>query len=154
MTSASRRQKSPRMNGKRLGKGLEGAAAQARRVIHDNDVERLKQLLVDYPALLSWQDDNDHGGLLGFLGAYGDAATRSNQVVPRGATPALLIDAGADRDATRAGRLVDSRARALLELFQRKDLLPHTLKFLAGQLRRGRQRSRCSCGRTERSARP
>ena len=38
---------------KRLGKGLEWAAAQARRVIHDNDVERLKQLLAEYPALLS-----------------------------------------------------------------------------------------------------
>ena len=60
---------------KRLGNGLEWAAAQARRVIHDNDVERLKQLLAEYPALLSWQgDDWDHGGLLGFAtGAYGDA---------------------------------------------------------------------------------
>jgi hypothetical protein len=27
---------------KRLGKGLEWAVTQARRVIHDNDVERLK----------------------------------------------------------------------------------------------------------------
>src|SRR5262245_21960354 len=31
---------------KRLGQGLAWATAQARRVIHDNDVERLKQLLV------------------------------------------------------------------------------------------------------------
>ena len=37
---------------KRLGQGLEWAAAQARRIIHDNDVERLKQLLAEYPALL------------------------------------------------------------------------------------------------------
>ena len=36
---------------KRLGKGLEWAAAQARRVIHDNDVERLKQLLAEYPGV-------------------------------------------------------------------------------------------------------
>ena len=43
---------------KRLGNGLEWAAAQARRVIHDNDVERLKQLLAEYPALLSWQGDD------------------------------------------------------------------------------------------------
>ena len=42
---------------KRLGKGLEWAAAQARRVIHDSDVERLKQLLAEYPALLSWHGD-------------------------------------------------------------------------------------------------
>src|SRR5258708_6072107 len=40
---------------KRLGNGLESAATQARRIIHDNDVERLKQLLVEYPALLSWR---------------------------------------------------------------------------------------------------
>jgi len=33
---------------KRLGRGLEWAAAQARRAIHDNDVERLKQLLAEY----------------------------------------------------------------------------------------------------------
>ena len=36
---------------KRLGTGLEWAVAQARRIIHDNDVERLKELLADYPAL-------------------------------------------------------------------------------------------------------
>src|SRR4026208_506564 len=58
---------------KRLGKDLEWAATQARRIIHDNDVERLKQLLADYPALLSWQGD-DKCGLLGIAtGAYGDA---------------------------------------------------------------------------------
>ena len=46
---------------KRLGKGLEWAVAQARRVIHDNDVERLKQLLAEYPALLSWQGNDSDG---------------------------------------------------------------------------------------------
>src|SRR5438034_4138350 len=56
----------------RLGKDLEWAAIQARRVIHDKDVERLKQLLADYPALLSWKDDASEGGLLGMAtGAYG-----------------------------------------------------------------------------------
>ena len=44
---------------KRLGNGLEWAATQARRAIHDNDVERLKQLLAEYPALLSWQGDDE-----------------------------------------------------------------------------------------------
>src|SRR3954454_13795062 len=39
---------------KRLGKGLEWATAQARRIIHDNDVEGLKKLVAEYPALLSW----------------------------------------------------------------------------------------------------
>src|SRR4029450_10976429 len=36
---------------KRLGRGQEWAAAQARRGIHDNDAERLKQLLAYYPEL-------------------------------------------------------------------------------------------------------
>jgi hypothetical protein len=74
--------------GKRLGKGLEWAATQARRVIHDNDVERLKQLLAEYPALLSWQgnDGDSKGGLLGIAtGAYADAGDpREN-----GGSPAL-----------------------------------------------------------------
>ena len=43
---------------KRLGQGLEWAAAQCERVIHDNDVERLKQLVAAYPALLSWQGND------------------------------------------------------------------------------------------------
>src|SRR6476646_644369 len=50
---------------KRLGKGLDWAVAQSRHVIHDNDVERLKQLLAEYPALLSWHDDGAESGLLG-----------------------------------------------------------------------------------------
>ena len=63
---------------KRFARGLEWAATQARRVIHDNDVEGLKQLLAEYPALLSWQGDDDDGGLLGIAtGAYGDAGDRS-----------------------------------------------------------------------------
>src|SRR6266849_4439976 len=79
----------------RLGHGLKWAAAQARRVIHDNDVERLKQLLAEYPALLSWQDDDDHGGLLGFAtGAYADAGdAQREEWFTRGACAELLIDA-------------------------------------------------------------
>src|SRR5207253_9423081 len=42
---------------KRLGRGLEWAVTQAERIIHDNDVERLKQLATEYPALLSWHND-------------------------------------------------------------------------------------------------
>src|ERR1051325_5192863 len=57
---------------KRTGDGLEWAAAQARRAIHDNDLERLKQLLAEQPALLLWTGDDEHNGLVGFAtGAYG-----------------------------------------------------------------------------------
>ena len=119
--------------GKRLGKGLEWAAAQARRVIHDNDVERLKQLLAEYPALLSWQVDDDHGSLLGFAtGAYGDAGDPERERWFTRATCAeLLIDAGAVVTPYVLNGLLDSRARGLLELFQRKGLLPRTLKYFA-----------------------
>ena len=34
-----------------LGNGLEWAAAQAQRAIHDNDLEKLKQLLAEHPGL-------------------------------------------------------------------------------------------------------
>src|SRR5512134_1910619 len=40
-----------------LGKGLDWAVSQANRHIHENDVEGLRQLLAEYPALLSWRTD-------------------------------------------------------------------------------------------------
>jgi hypothetical protein len=117
----------------RLDNSLEWAAAQARRVIHDNDVERLKQLVAEYPALLSWQDDDDHGGLLGFAtGAYGDAGdAQREQWFTRAACAELLIDAGAVVMPSVCEGILQSRARGLLELFHRKGVLPRTLKFLA-----------------------
>jgi hypothetical protein len=118
---------------KRLGKGLEWAVAQAERAIHDNDVERLKKLLAEYPALLSWQDDDDHGGLLGFAtGAYGDAGDPERERwFTRAACAELLIDAGAVVKPKVCEGLLRSRGKGLLELFQRKGLLPRTLKFFA-----------------------
>src|SRR5205823_12512736 len=120
---------------KRLGNGLEWATAQARRVIHDNDVERLKQLLAEYPALLSWQgnDWESKGGRLGIAtGAYGDAGDPERERwFTRAASADLLIDAGAVVTPYVLNGLIDSRARGLLQLFQRKGLLPHTLRFLA-----------------------
>lgn len=118
---------------KRLGHSLEWAAAQARRVIHDNDVERLKQLLAEYPALLSWHADDDDGGLLGIAtGAYGDAGDPERERwFTRAACAELLIDAGAVVMPSVCEGLIESRARGLLQLFQRKGLLPRTLKFFA-----------------------
>ncbi len=118
---------------KRLGNTLEWAAAQARRVIHDNDVERLKQLVAEYPALLSWHADDGDGGLLGIAtGAYGDAGDPERERwFTRAASAELLIDAGAVVTPTVCEGLIESRARGLLQLFQRKGLLPRTLKFLA-----------------------
>ena len=118
---------------KRLDNGLEWAAAQARRIIHDNDVERLNQLLVEYPALLSWKDDKDEGGLLGFAtGAYGDAFGEQREAwFTRAASAELLIDAGAVVTESVCEGLLRSRAQGLLHLFQRKGVLRHALKFSA-----------------------
>jgi hypothetical protein len=118
---------------KRLGSGLEWAIAQARRIIHDNDVERLKQLLAEYPALLSWQGDDDEAGVLGMAtGSYGDSFDAiSEQHFTRAECAELLIDAGAIVMPSVREGLLQSRARGLLQLFQRKGLLLRTLKFLA-----------------------
>ena len=111
---------------------LEWAAAQARRVIHDNDVERLKQLVAEYPALLSWHGNDRDGGLLGIAtSSYGDSFDPDReQHFTRAACAELLIDAGAVVMPSVCEGLIESRARGLLRLFQRKNLLPRTLKFL------------------------
>jgi len=59
----------------RLGRGFEWAISEARRIIHDNEVEGLRQLLTEYPALLSWKADENDGGLLGMATvSYGDSS--------------------------------------------------------------------------------
>ena len=118
---------------KRVGEGLEWAATQAKRAIHDNDLELLKQLLAEYPALLSWQSDDDPGGLLGFAtGAYGDAfGEERERWFTRKASAELLISAGAVVAPSVCEGLLESRAVGLLQLFRRKGLLPRTLEFFA-----------------------
>ena len=118
---------------KRLGNDLERAAAHAQRVIHNNDVERLKQLLDEYPALLSWHDVGAERGLLGIAtDSYGDSFNSlSEQHFTRADCAELLIDAGAVVIPSVCEEILSSRARGLLQLFQRKGLLPRTLKFFA-----------------------
>jgi hypothetical protein len=117
----------------RLGRGLDWAAGQARRAIHDNDLERLKQLLADHPQLLSWHGDENDGGLLGFAtGAYGDAGDPERERwFTRGEAAELLIDAGAIVTPSVVDGLIDARAHGLLQLFHRKGLLPRSLKVLS-----------------------
>ena len=118
---------------KRLGSGLEWAVAEAERLIHDNDTRRLQRLLADHPGLLSWRGDEEGRGLLGMAtDAYGDAGDPQREAwFTRGACAEVLIDAGAVVAPSVCGSILQSRARGLLELFQRKGLLPRTLKFLA-----------------------
>jgi len=117
----------------RLGEDLDPAARKARRAIHENDLDRLSQLLAEHPALLSWQGGEPHGGLLGFAtGAYGDAfGDERERWFTRFECAELLIDAGAVVTPDVVDGLLYSRAKGLLELFRRKGLLPKTLNFLA-----------------------
>ena len=117
----------------RLGNGLAWAATQARRAIHDNDVERLTKLLGDFPPLLSWTGGDGDGGLLGFAtSSYGDGFDPERERnFTRAECAELLIGAGAVVLPSVLDGLIVSRTRGLLQLFRRKGLLPHTLKYSA-----------------------
>jgi len=117
----------------RLGWGLEWAVSQVRRCIHDNDIERLRQLLAQYPALLSWRAHENDGGLLGMATeSYGDSFDPSReQIFTRAACAEFLIDAGAVVAQSVCDGLIASRAKGLLDLFHRRGLLPRSLRFFA-----------------------
>jgi hypothetical protein len=117
----------------RLGTGLEWAVSEARRVIHDNDVEALRQLLAEYPALLSRKADENDGGLLGMATrSYSDSGNAvSEEHFTRLACAEILLDAGAVVVPSVCEDLIGSRPKGLIDLFHRKDLFPRSLKFFA-----------------------
>ena len=117
----------------RLGRGLEWAVSEARRIIHDNDVEGLRRLLVEYPALLSWKADKDDSGLLGMAtGSYGDSGDEFRAThFTRLACAELLLDAGAVVVPSVPEGVIRSRAKGLIDLFRSRGLFPQTLKFFA-----------------------
>jgi ankyrin repeat protein len=117
----------------RLARGLEWAVSEARRVIHDNDIEVLRQLLAQYPALLSWKADENDGGLLGMAtGSFGDSGDPIREEhFTRKACAELLLDAGAVVAPSVCDNLIRDRARGLIDLFHRRGFLPESLKFLA-----------------------
>jgi hypothetical protein len=116
---------------KRLGNDLERALTQAHHAIHHNDMAWLKQLLGEYPALLSWQGDERHHSLLEMAtGAYGDAfGAEREHWFTRAACAELLIEKGAIVLPRVAEGILQSRAVGLLHLFERKGLLPRTVMF-------------------------
>src|SRR5215831_19584999 len=111
------------------------------RIIHDNDLENLRQLLAEYPELLSWTGvaeagvtEGDHDrGLLGMAtSSFGDSFDPiSEEHFTRLACAELLLAAGAVVAPSVCDGLIKSRARRLIDLFHSRGLLPRTLKFFA-----------------------
>lgn len=114
------------------GKGLEWAAAEAERAIHGNNVERLRQLVQEYPALLTWRGDFGES-LLGFATeSFGDSGDPyREQMYTRLECAEFLLDAGAVADPAIWDEAIRARAKGVLQLLSRKRVLPHRLDILA-----------------------
>ena len=117
---------------RRLGKGLEWAAVEAGSAIHGNDVERLRQLIAEYPALLSWRDERGEV-LLHATTAYAMDVSdpERERTFYRPECAELLIDAGAMVEPSVWERVIGTGASGMLEVLQRKGVLPRTLPVLA-----------------------
>ena len=113
------------------GKGLEWAAAEAERVIHDNSVERLAQLVQEYPALLSWRGGSGES-LLGFAtGSFGDSGDPFRErMFTRLECAEFLLDAGAIAGPAIWEDAIRARAKGVLQLLSRKGILPRNLDTL------------------------
>jgi hypothetical protein len=114
------------------GKGLEWAAAQAERAIHDNSVKRLTQLVREYPVLLSWRGDSGDS-LLGLAaGSFGDSGDPyREQMFTRLECAEFLLDAGAIANPAIWEDAIRARAKGVLQLLSRKGVLPRRLDILA-----------------------
>ncbi len=112
---------------KRTGKAQAWATEQAKQAVHDNDGERLKRLLAQYPQLIAWSE----GSLLGAASPYGDCFDPEKEAIfTRPACAELLIDAGATVAPSVWNGVIDLGARGLLRLFWNRGLLPRTLRVL------------------------
>lgn len=117
---------------KRAGKGLEWAALQAQHAIYDNDAARLRQLLAEHPALLSWRDDYGQVLLHATTAFAMDVSDpRREEQFYRPNCAALLIDAGALIEPSVWQGIIGTGASGMLQLFERKGVLPRTLPVLA-----------------------
>lgn len=114
------------------GKGLEWAGAEAERSIHDNKVERLRQLVQEYPALLSWRSDSGES-LLGFAtGSFGGSGDPYREkMFTRIECAEFLLDSGATVDPAIWEDAIFARAQGVLQLLFRKGVLPRMLDILA-----------------------
>jgi Ankyrin repeats (3 copies) len=117
---------------KRLGRALEWAASQARVAIHDQDHERLRTLLAEYPALVSWRDERGETLLSGTTPYALDCSDPERErIYTRPVAAEMLIDAGLTVERSTWEYLIHTGAAGMLHLFARKHALPRTLPVLA-----------------------
>jgi hypothetical protein len=117
---------------KRLGRGLEWAASQARVAIHNQDHERLRALLAEYPALVSWRGESGET-LLDATTSYAlDCSDPEREsMYNRPLAAEILIDAGATVDRSTWEYVIHTGAAGMLHLLAQKNALPLTLPVLA-----------------------
>lgn len=117
---------------KRLGRGLEWAAAQARVAIHDQDHERLRALLAEYPALVSWRCEGGET-LLDATTSYAMDCSdpERERIYNRPVAAEILIDAGATVDRSTWEHVIATGAAEMLHLLARRNALSPTLPVLA-----------------------
>jgi hypothetical protein len=117
---------------KRLGRALEWAVAQARVAIHDQDHERLRTLLAEYPALVSWSSDTGQT-LLDSTTSYAidSSDPERERTYNRPVAAEILIDAGETVRRSTWEHVIRTGASGMLHLLARKNALPRTLPVLA-----------------------
>lgn len=116
----------------RAGRGFESAVAQAKVAIHEEDHVRLRELLAEYPALVSWHDEN-HQSLLDSTTSYAMDCSdpERERTYTRPVAAEILIDAGATVERGTWTHVIKTGASGMLRLLARKNALPRSLPVLA-----------------------
>ncbi len=117
---------------KRVGRALDWAASHAKVAIHDQDDERLRALLAEYPALVSWRGEGDQT-LLDSTTSYAMDCSdpERERIYTRPVAAEMLIDAGATVERSTWEHVIKTGASGMLHLLARKNALPRTLFVLA-----------------------
>jgi hypothetical protein len=117
---------------KRLGRALEWAASQAGVAIHDQDHERLRTLLAEYPALVSWRSETGQT-LIADTTSYAidSSEPERERIYNRPVAAEILIDAGATVDRSTWEHVIRTGAAGMLHVLARKNALPRILPVLA-----------------------
>jgi hypothetical protein len=117
---------------KRLDRGLEWAAAQAKVAIHDQDYDRLRDLLREFPAVVSWRDargETLNSAITPYALDVSDPERERLYTWPEGAE--MLIDAGMSIERSTWEYLIHTGAAGMLHLLARKRVVPRSLPVMA-----------------------